>query len=130
MEVVLSFAVMVFAIIVLVLVYIFGTAIYYGMPAHRAWEYFWDRWHHDPKFTPDLVKSSLSSYLERTNDYWSIFGQMYISIVLISAITVLLLTKTISAEAGLPLLSAIVAFAVARTSDKSREKEAPPERRE
>src|SRR4051812_15097697 len=107
----LSIAVILFAIVVLFLVHGFGTAIFFGKyPDGRWWEFFWQLFRHDPKAYREAVKSSVEKYLEKRNDYWSVFGQVYISIFLIATITVLLLTKTINADAGLPLLSAIVAF--------------------
>jgi hypothetical protein len=124
----LSLAVMIFAVIAMVLVYLFGQAIFFGINGRffdKFWEYFWKLLPGGLRPYPEIFKSTVETYFEKRNDLWSVFGQLYISIFLIAAITVLLLTKTINADAGLPLLSAIVAFALARTSDRSRDKEAP-----
>jgi hypothetical protein len=135
-QVILSLAVMVFAVMVLILVYVFGRTIFFGGFGRNDeyWDYFFR--YIVKSFPPgshlysEIFKGSVEPILEKRNDFWSVFGQLYISIFLIAAITVLLLTKTINADAGLPLLSAIVAFAVARTSDKTRDRELPTERRE
>jgi uncharacterized membrane protein YhaH (DUF805 family) len=128
--VVLSLAVMIFAIFAMVLVYVFGQAIFFGRWHGRFWDYFWELLHSGQRPNPETLKTSVEIYLEKRNDFWSVFGQLYISIFLIAAITVLLLTKTINADAGLPLLSAIVAFGLAKTSDRTRDRELPTERRE
>jgi len=114
---------MIFAIIAMILVYVFGRAIFFGNNGD-IWDYIW-RMLPGVRPFPEIFKSSVETYFEKRNDFWSVFGQLYISIFLIAAITVLLLTKTINPDAGLPLLSAIVAFALARTSDRTRDKETP-----
>jgi hypothetical protein len=126
---ILSLVVIAFAIVVLVLVHVFGSAIFFG-GLSNWWEYVWRIFSNDPKVLRDTVKISFEKYLEKRNEYWSVFSQLYIAIVLITVIAVLLLTKTISAEAGLPILSAVVAFALARTSDRQRNGEPRPDRSE
>jgi hypothetical protein len=126
---ILSLVVIAFAIVVLVLVHVFGSAIFFG-GLSNWWEYISRIFNHDPKVLRDTVKISFEKYLEKRNEYWSVFSQLYIAIVLITVIAVLLLTKTISAEAGLPILSAVVAFALARTSDRQRNGEPRPDRSE
>jgi hypothetical protein len=59
---------------------------------------------------PDFSKN----FLERRNEFWSTYGQITLAIFLATLIAILLLTKTISADAGLPILSAISGFAIAK----------------
>jgi uncharacterized membrane protein len=63
---------------------------------------------------PRHVANILSDYLERRNEFWTTFGQINIAILLIIILSILLITRSISAEAGLPILSAISGFAIAK----------------
>ena len=56
-------------------------------------------------------------YLRERNDFWDKYGQILIAILIIVVLTVLLLTKTISPEAGLPILSGIGGFAIAKSTN-------------
>lgn len=62
----------------------------------------------------------LALYLENRASFFVAFGQILIAITLIVVLTVLLLTRTISAEAGLPILSAIAGFAIAKGASVAR----------
>ena len=70
------------------------------------------------------------NFTRSMSEFWSTYAQVLIATILITLLTILLLTKTISAEAGLPILSAISGFAIARGVSGSRnlptEKELPP----
>lgn len=55
-----------------------------------------------------------SECLERRNEFWTVYGQVILAIFIVFALSILLLTKTISAEAGLPILSGISGFAIAK----------------
>jgi uncharacterized membrane protein YhaH (DUF805 family) len=63
---------------------------------------------------PRHVVSAYNEYLERRNEFWATYGQVIIAILIIVIISILLLTKVISAEAGLPILSGISGFAIAK----------------
>jgi hypothetical protein len=63
---------------------------------------------------------ALAESLQRRNEFWMTYGQVVISTLIIIILTILLLTKTISAEAGLPLLSAVSGFAIAKGVNSSR----------
>lgn len=52
--------------------------------------------------------------LARRNEFWTAYIQVIVALVIIIVLAILLLTKTISAEAGLPILSAISGFAIAK----------------
>lgn len=62
------------------------------------------------------VLSSYDQYLDKRNEFWEYFGQVALAAVIVVVLAVLLLTKVISAEAGLPILSAVAGFAIAKTS--------------
>lgn len=58
--------------------------------------------------------NSLEDYLTRRNEFWTLFGQFVLTAFVIICITILLLTKIISPEAGLPILSGIGGFAIGK----------------
>jgi hypothetical protein len=53
-------------------------------------------------------------HLQRRNEFWTTYGQVVIASLIITILSVLLLTKTVSAEAGLPVLSGVSGFAIAK----------------
>ena len=59
------------------------------------------------------------NFLRERNDFWEKYGQIILSIVIIIVLAVLLLTKTISPEAGLPILSAVGGFSIAKSVSTS-----------
>ena len=64
--------------------------------------------------------SNLSeTYLEKRNDFWEHYGQVALAVLIVIVLAVLLLTKAISAEAGLPILSAVAGFAIAKSNSSS-----------
>ncbi len=65
---------------------------------------------------------SCADFRERRNEFWSVYGQIVLAIFIVVILAILLITKTISAEAGLPILSAVSGFAIAKgiNSGKSR----------
>lgn len=58
--------------------------------------------------------------LERRNELWAAHAQLLVAVLVAVLLTVLLLTGTISAEAGLPILSGISGFALAKQSASGR----------
>ncbi len=50
----------------------------------------------------------------------SAYGQIILAIFVVMIIAILLITKTISTEAGLPILSAIAGFAIAKGVNPSK----------
>lgn len=69
------------------------------------------------------------TYLEKRNDFWEHYGQVALAVLIVIVLAVLLLTKAISAEAGLPILSAVAGFAIAKTNSSSsstRRNDPPP----
>lgn len=60
------------------------------------------------------IVDSYADYRERRNEFWSVYGQIVLAIFIVVILAILLITKTISAEAGLPILSAVSGFAIAK----------------
>jgi uncharacterized membrane protein len=76
-----------------------------------------------PRYFADLF----SEVLERRNEFWTSYGQIVVAALIIIVLTILLLTKTISAEAGLPILSAISGFAIAKGVTTGRSSSGGPD---
>jgi len=64
----------------------------------------------------NILNNWQNDHTEKRNDFWTTYGQIVICIFIVCVIALLLLTKVISAEAGLPILSAISGFAIAKGS--------------
>lgn len=60
------------------------------------------------------IVDSYADHRERRNEFWSVYGQIVLAIFIVVILAILLITKTISAEAGLPILSAVSGFAIAK----------------
>ena len=98
-----------------------GAAIDEDMLLH-----FFERWLHNGPGTPNLrpvryMMDAYSEYLQRRNEFWTSYGQIIVASLIIIVLTILLLTKSISAEAGLPVLSGISGFAIAKSVSSSRQ---------
>ncbi len=63
---------------------------------------------------PRLVHDSYTEYLQRRNEFWTAYGQVILAVLIVVVLSILLVTGTISAEAGLPILSGISGFAIAK----------------
>jgi hypothetical protein len=84
---------------------------------HPFWEEMIHRWIKGPPPYDDIpryVTEGYSDYLQRRNEFWTMYGQILVAIVMIIVLSILLLANTISAEAGLPILSGISGFAIAK----------------
>jgi len=67
-----------------------------------------------------LISNIIGEWYTRRNEFWTSYGQFMLSGFVIAAITILLLTRTISAEAGLPVLAGVGGFAIGKgTSGRS-----------
>lgn len=71
--------------------------------------------HNLPRVWLDGVFASYDQYLDKRNEFWEHFGQVSLAALIVVVLAVLLLTKVISAEAGLPILSAVAGFAIAKS---------------
>ena len=63
---------------------------------------------------PAGLSDAVQEHLSGRYELWATFGQFAVSVFVVLCITVLLLTRVISAEAGLPVLSGIGGFAIAK----------------
>lgn len=63
---------------------------------------------------PRCVAEAYAEHLQRRNEFWTTYGQVVIAALIMVVLSILLLTKAISAEAGLPILSGISGFAIAK----------------
>jgi ABC-type glycerol-3-phosphate transport system permease component len=82
----------------------------------------------DPRRYPwwtDSLSNWYQTYLEKRNDFWEHYGQVALAVLIVVVLAVLLLSKVISAEAGLPILSAVAGFAIAKTSGSSMSNRRP-----
>jgi uncharacterized membrane protein YhaH (DUF805 family) len=61
-----------------------------------------------------LLGSAYAEHLSRRNEFWTTYGQITVAVLLLIVVTVLLLTRTIEPDAGLPILSGIAGFAIAK----------------
>ena len=73
-----------------------------------------------------LASNTYSDYLSKRNDFWRSYGQIMLAILLLVFITILLLTKTIEPDAGLPILSGIAGFAIAKGGESAGMNSNPP----
>ena len=110
----LSILAMFFGVAVVVCVFRFGHHIYWS----RATEHYFEMWATRIESLQRIpfhdFKEIVEEYLERRNKFWELFGQVTLSIVVVVLLTGLLLMDKIGADAGLPILSAIVAFVVGK----------------
>jgi uncharacterized membrane protein YhaH (DUF805 family) len=67
-----------------------------------------------------LLGSAYAEHLSRRNEFWTTYGQVTVAILLLIVVTVLLLTKTIEPDAGLPILSGIAGFAIAKGTNSTQ----------
>lgn len=106
---------------------IVGCLLLFGFLLHRIRyrgspfiEEMLSRWLHGPRGEAKAVSNIVEEYLNRRNEFWTLYGQFLLSAFVIVCITILLLTKTISAEAGLPILSGVGGFAIGKGSASGR----------
>jgi ABC-type glycerol-3-phosphate transport system permease component len=78
---------------------------------------------------PKLLFDSYTEFLERRNEFWTSYGQVLLAVLIVIVLTILLITKTISAEAGLPILSGISGFAIAKGVSTSKSNSSSPQPR-
>lgn len=65
---------------------------------------------------PKYLNEAYADYLAKRNEFWNTFTQVIIAAFIIIVLTVLMLTGVISSEAGLPILSAVSGFAIAKSA--------------
>ncbi len=60
-------------------------------------------------------------HLQRRNEFWTTYMQTTAAVFIVVVIAVLLIAKVITPDAGLPILSAISGFVIAKSVSGSRE---------
>ena len=75
---------------------------------------------------PKYLNDAYSDHLQKRNEFWSTYGQIIAAIFIVIVLAILLLTKTISAEAGLPILSAVSGFAIAKGVNSTKNNPSNP----
>lgn len=53
--------------------------------------------------------------LQRRNEFWTTYVQTIVAVVIIVVIAALIISKSITAEAGLPIISGVSGFVIAKT---------------
>jgi hypothetical protein len=69
---------------------------------------------------PQHFVNANAEWLQKRNEFWTTYVQVLIAALIVIVLAILLLTKTISAEAGLPILSAVSGFAIAKSASTNR----------
>ena len=69
---------------------------------------------------PQHFVNANAEWLQKRNELWTTFVQVMIAVLIIVVLAILLITKTISPEAGLPILSAVSGFAIAKSAATNR----------
>lgn len=115
---------------------LFGTVLMKRSIWHRNGHPYWEEvifhlFDKDPnrfRDIPQHLENVYTEYLQRRNEFWTAYGQIIIAVLIALVLTILLLTKTISAEAGLPILSGISGFAIAKGVSGSKSISVPQDR--
>lgn len=124
-------------LIILIGLILFGTILMRKSLWHRDNDYhYWEKilfhWFEgNPnryRDIPQHIENGYTEYLQRRNEFWTAYGQIIIAVLIAIVLTILLLTKTISAEAGLPILSGISGFAIAKGVSSSKSLNLPQDR--
>ena len=63
--------------------------------------------------SPHLAQAYVES-LQRRNEIWNSYGQILIAILIVTVLTIMMLAGKVSAEAGLPIISGVSGFALAK----------------
>ena len=122
-EALLPIATMAFGVLIVASLFAFGLRVYNHRlddETHFAIDrllHWFDRTDQKPTFDWKFFWAAWDDMLRRRNKFWELFGQVALSVVVTVIVAVLLLTKTIEADAGLPILSAVVAFVIGKGID-------------
>lgn len=124
-------------IVVLVIVFALALLLWRRREGDYIEKYFREWFIHGPMDRRDvvylstMVGAAYAEHLARRNEFWVTYGQTTVAVLLLIVVTVLLLTRTINPDAGLPILSGIAGFAIAKTTGSPRGiPGTPPEGRE
>jgi hypothetical protein len=61
------------------------------------------------------LSNAEAEQLQRRNEFWTTYVQTIIALVIIIVITLLIVSKNVTAEAGLPIISGVSGFVIAKT---------------
>jgi hypothetical protein len=64
---------------------------------------------------PDSVREVIDELMTRRYEFLTFYGQFILSGFVVALVSMLLLTNTITSEAGLPILTAVIGFALGKT---------------
>ena len=96
-----------------------------GVFGYEKYFEFWSQNNIRPNI-PKHLNDAYSDYLQKRNEFWSTYGQVIAAIFIVIILAILMLTKVISAEAGLPILSAVSGFAIAKGAGSTKNNPANP----
>lgn len=121
----ISVVVCIVGLAVMAAVFRFGLHIFFRISRYylQEVEYYLDNLMNGNQPRTNEIKAlsdSIADFRERRNEFWSIYGQILLSVFIMIVLTILLITRTITAEAGLPILSAITGFAIAKGVNSSK----------
>ena len=122
------FIVLLFGFAVLVAIYHFGQHLA-GAQVFNFREFWPDLYHQLLQLyekqnfrsnIPQHLVNANAEYLQRGNEFWTTYVQVLVAALIIIVLAILMLTKTISPDAGLPILSAVSGFAIAKSVSSGR----------
>ncbi len=96
-----------------------------GFVEYEKYIAFWKEKNIRPNI-PKYLNDAYSDYLQKRNEFWSTYGQIIAAIFIVIILAILMLTKVISAEAGLPILSAVSGFAIAKSAGSVKNNPSSP----
>lgn len=115
------------ALLALAAVFQFGRLLYRGVAPFEWWlDLFGRRLTGRPSSKwMAVVTDGFKSFLEKRNDFFSIYSQFAIATLIVTFLVVLLIMEVIEPDAGLPLIAAVVAYVLGRTATSSPASNAP-----
>ena len=102
------------ALIVLLAFFWFGWYLLNKWLVRKYMQDFEPMPHPDWRRDWENFRSTLLELLNKRNDFWTAYGQFVLATFVIACVTILLLAGIIDADAGLPILSGIGAFAIGK----------------
>lgn len=67
-------------------------------------------------FTVSNVRESYREYLYRRNEYYEVFGQISVALLIVASLTLLLIVDAVEPDGALPIIGAIAGFVVGKSS--------------
>ncbi len=120
--------VLVFGFTVLFTIYRFGHKLFearildfreFGLELYNRLLQYYENQNFRSNIPQHLVNAN-AEYLQRRNEFWTTYVQVLVAVLIIIVLAILMLTKTIGADAGLPILSAVSGFAIAKSVSAAR----------